>query len=88
MPGIASTANPFVMTLAVVALLIALGVLVLLVLVLVGIRDEERHMSLTSAPRTRIGAITRHLTGVGVRTPEAGPGNDQDPDSRPERDLT
>jgi hypothetical protein len=88
MPGIASTANPFVMTLAVVALLIALGVLVLLVLVLVGIRHEERHMSLTSAPRTRIGAITRHLTGVGVRTPEAGPGKDQDPDSCPERDLT
>ena len=63
--------------------LIALGVLALLVLVLVGIRDEERHMSLTSAPRTRIGAITRHLTGVGVRTPGAGPGNDQDPDSSP-----
>ena len=40
-------------------------VLALLVLVLVGIHNEERHMSLTSAPRTRIGAITRHLTGVG-----------------------
>ena len=34
-------------------------------------------MSLTSAPRTRIGAVTRHLVGVGVRTPEVGPG-DQD----------
>ena len=88
MPDIASTADPVAMTLAIVALLIALGVLALLVLVLVGIRDEERHMSLTSAPRTRIGAITRHLTGVGVRTPEAGPGNDQDPDSCPESDLT
>jgi hypothetical protein len=76
MPGIASTANPFVSILAVVALL---------VLVLVGIRDEERHMSLTSAPRTRIGAITRHLTGVGVRTPGADPGSDHD--SRSERDL-
>jgi hypothetical protein len=86
MPGIASTANPFVMTLAVVALLIALGVLALLVLVLVGIRSEERHMSLTGAPRTRIGAITRHLTGVGVRSPGAGPGSDHD--SRSERDLT
>ena len=86
MPDIASTTNPVVMTLAVVALLIALGVLALLVLVLVGIRDEERHMSLTSAPRTRIGAITRHLTGVGVRTPEADPSSDHD--SRPERDLT
>ena len=61
------------MTVAIVALLIALVVLALLVLVLVGIRHEERHMSLTGAPRTRIGAITRHLTGVGVRTPEADP---------------
>ena len=85
MPGIASTANPFVMILAVVVLLIALVVLVLLVLVLVGIRAEERHMSLTGTPRTRIGAITRHLTGVGVRTPGAGPSRDHD--SRPERDL-
>ena len=84
MPGIASTTNPVVMTLAVVVPLIALGVLALLVLVLLGIRDEERHMSLTSAPRTRIGAITRHLTGVGVRTPEADPSNDL----RSERDLT
>ena len=88
MPDVASTADPVAMTLTVVALLIALGVLALLVLVLVGIHHEERHMSLTSAPRTRIGAITRHLTGVGVRTPEAGPGNDQQPDSCPERDLT
>ena len=88
MPDIASTANPVVMTVAIVALLIALAVLALLVLVLVGIHHEERHMSLTSAPRTRIGALTRHLTGLGVRTPEAGPGNDQDPDSCPERDLT
>ena len=88
MPDIASTADPVVMTVAIVAFLIALGVLVLLVLVLVGIRHEERHMSLTGSPRTRIGAITRHLTGVGVRTPQAGPGNDQDPDSCPESDLT
>ena len=88
MPDIARTADPVAMTLAIVALLIALGVVALLVLVLVGIRDEERHMSLTSAPRTRIGAMTRHLTGVGVRTPEAGPGNDQDPDSSAESDLT
>jgi heme/copper-type cytochrome/quinol oxidase subunit 2 len=87
MPDIASTADPVAMTVAVVALLIALGVLVLLVLVLVGIRHEERHMSLTSAPRTRIEAITRHLTGVGVRTPEPGPGNDQNPSSCPERHL-
>jgi len=83
MPDTASTTDPVVMTLAIVALLIGLGVLALLVLVLVGIHDEERHMSLTSAPRTRIGAVTRRLTGVGIRTPEAGPGTDQDPDSPP-----
>ncbi len=88
MSDIASTTDPVTTTLAIVALLIALGVLALLVLVLVGIHHEERHMSLTSVPRTRIGAITRHLTGVGVRTPGAGPGNDQDAASSAERDLT
>jgi len=88
MPDIASTADPVAVAVAVVALLIAVGVLALLVLVLVGIRHEERHMSLTGAPRTRIGAMTRYLTGVGVRTPRAGPGKDQDPDSCPGRNLT
>ena len=88
MPGTASTTGPVAMTVAIVALLIALGVLALLVLVLVGIRDEERHMSLTSAPRTRTGAITRRLIGVGVRTPEAGPGNRPGPRFPPESDLT
>ena len=71
------------MTVAIVALLIGLGVIALLVLVLVGIRDEERHMSLTSVPRTRSGAVTRRLLGVGVRTPEAETGNDQNPGSSP-----
>jgi hypothetical protein len=88
MPDIASTADPVATTLAIVALLLAASVLALLVLVLAGIRDEERHMSLTSVPRTRIGAITRHLTGVGVRTPGTDPGKDQDRDSCPGRDLT
>lgn len=83
MPEVASTTDPVAVTLTIVALLIGLGVLALLVLVLAGIHDEERHMSLTNAPRTRIGAVTRRLTGVGVRTPEAGPGTDQDPDSSP-----
>ena len=88
MPDIASTADPVAMAVAIVALLIALGVLALLVLVLVGIRHEERHMSLTGAPRTRLGAMTRHLTGVGVRTPGADPSKDRDPESCPGRDLT
>ena len=76
------------MTLLAAVFVIGAGVLALLVLLLVGIRTEERHMSLTSAPRTRVGALTRHLTGLGVRTPETSLGNDQQPDSCPERDLT
>jgi hypothetical protein len=60
-------------------ILTGLGVLAVLVLVLVGIHDEDRHMSLTGAPRTRIEAITRRLLGVGIRTPGPCPGNDQIP---------
>ena len=59
--------------------LTALGVLALLMLVLVGIRVEERHMSLTSSPRTRTEAVTRRLLGVGIRTPGPCPGNNQPP---------
>jgi hypothetical protein len=60
-------------------ILTGLGVLAVLVLVLVGIHDEDRHMSLTSAPRTRIEAVTRRLLGVGVRTPGPSHGNNQIP---------
>ena len=69
-------------------ILIALGVLALLVLVLAGIHDEERHMSLTSAPRTRIGAVTRRLTRrrrPHPRTPAAATTRTPIP---PESDLT
>ena len=60
-------------------ILTGLGVLAVLVLVLVSIHDEDRHMSLTGAPRTRIEAITRRLLGVGIRVPGPCPGNDQIP---------
>ena len=59
--------------------LTGLGVLALLVLMVVSIHDEDRHMSLTGAPRTRIEAVTRRLLGVGVRTPRTCHGNDQIP---------
>jgi hypothetical protein len=62
-----------------IAALTGLAVLALLVLVLVAIRNEERHMSLTTAPRTRTEAVTRRLLGVGVRTPGPCPGTDQIP---------
>jgi hypothetical protein len=60
-------------------ILTGLGVFAVLVLVLIGIHDEDRHMSLTSAPRTCIEAVTRRLLGVGVRTPGPCHGNDQIP---------
>jgi hypothetical protein len=55
------------MTLLVAVLVTAAGVLAMLVLLLVGIRTEERHMSLINGPRTCVGSLARHLTGVGVR---------------------
>ena len=58
---------------AAIVTLAGLGVLVLLVLVLVSVHGEDRHMSLTSTPRSRTDAVTRRLLGVGVRT--CGPGN-------------
>ena len=81
MPDTASTTGPAAVISATAALLTGLGVLALLVLVLAGIRDEERRMSLTSIPRTRTEAVTRRLPWAGVRTPQAGHGTDQDPDS-------
>jgi hypothetical protein len=59
--------------------LTVLTVFALLVLVLVGIRAEERHMSLTRTPSTCIEAATRRLLGVGIRTPGTHAGNDRTP---------
>jgi hypothetical protein len=56
---------------AVIALLIVVLVLVLaglaaLVVVVAGIRGDERRMSLSQAPRTRVGAVTRRVLGAHV----------------------
>jgi hypothetical protein len=48
-------------------------------LVVVSIRVEDRHMSLTSTPRTRTEAVTRRLLGFGIRTPGPRHGNNQPP---------
>jgi hypothetical protein len=61
------------MTLLAAVLVTGAGVLALLILLLVGIRTEERHMSLTSGPRTCAGSLARHLTGVGVRRARQAP---------------
>jgi len=58
------------MTLLAAVFVIGAGVLALLVLLLVGIRTEERHMSLTrQAPHLRRLAGPR-LTGASVRRPQ------------------
>jgi hypothetical protein len=62
-----------------VVLVTGLAVLAVLALVLAGIRAEDRRMSLTRTPRTRIEAVTRRLLGVGIRTPGPRPGNGQIP---------
>jgi hypothetical protein len=49
------------------------GVLALLVLLMVGIRTEERQMSLTSGPRTCAASLARRLTGTSVRRPKQTP---------------
>jgi hypothetical protein len=56
----------------------AIGIFVVLV---AGIRSDDRAKNLTGIPRTGTEAVTRRLLGVGVRTPGAGRGTDQDPDS-------
>ena len=61
------------MTLLAAVLVTGAGVLALLILLLVGIRTEERHMSLTSGPRICAGSLARHLTGVGVRRAHQAP---------------
>jgi hypothetical protein len=58
------------MTLLAAVFVIGAAVLALLVLLLVGIRTEERHMSLTSGPRTCAGSLARRLTGASVRRPQ------------------
>jgi hypothetical protein len=60
-------------TLLAAVLVIGVGVLTVLVLVLVGIHAEERHMSLTSGPRTCAGSLARRLTGASVRRPQQPP---------------
>jgi hypothetical protein len=56
----------------------AIGIFVVLV---AGIRSDDRAKNLTGIPRTGTEAVTRRLLGVGVRTPGADRGTDQDPDS-------
>jgi hypothetical protein len=56
-----------------VALITGLGVLTVLALLLVGIRHEERHVSLTRAPRTRASNLSRRLTGAHIRRPQPTP---------------
>lgn len=49
------------------ALFLAGAVLVTYLLLIVGIRAEDRRMNITAPPRTLIEAVTRRLLGVRVR---------------------
>jgi hypothetical protein len=60
-------------TLLAAVAIVGAGVFALLVLLLVGIRTEERHMSLTNGPRTCAGSLARRLTGTSVRRPQQIP---------------
>ena len=60
-------------TLLTAVAIVGAGVFALLVLLLVGIRTEERHMSLTSGPRTCATSLARRLTGASVRRPQQTP---------------
>ncbi|MER6828963.1 hypothetical protein ABT352_23490 [Streptosporangium sp. NPDC000563] len=58
------------------ALFLAGAVLVTYLLLIVGIRAEDRRMNITAPPRTLIEALTRRLLGVRVR-------HDSDTDTHP-----
>ena len=60
-------------TLLTAVAIVGAGVFALLVLLLVRIRTEERHMSLTSGPRTCAASLARRLTGASVRRPRQTP---------------
>lgn len=61
---------------AVISILVAIaflfgGTIEVLMIIVVGIHQDDRAKSLTGAPRTPIEAITRHVLGVGVRNEDA-----------------
>ncbi len=49
---------------------LAVAVVVLLAVVVIAVRGEERRMSLKAGPATRLEAAGRRLLGVGVRQPK------------------
>ena len=54
-----------------VAAFLSAATIVILVILVAGIRSDDRAKNLTGAPRTRTEAVTRRLLGVGVRTAAA-----------------
>jgi hypothetical protein len=49
---------------------LAVAVVVLLAVVVIAVRGEDRRMSLKAGPATRLEAATRRLLGVGIRQPK------------------
>jgi hypothetical protein len=61
-------------------LTLAAALLALLAVVAAGVRGDERHMSLSEAPRTRTRAIARRV--LGARATRTGPSAPLDPAPR------
>ena len=55
-----------------VSAFLSIAVLVILAILVAAIRSDDRAKNLTSVSRTRTGAVTRRLLGVGIRTANAG----------------
>jgi hypothetical protein len=53
-----------VVALSILVLMLALAVVAGLVVVVAGIRGDERRMSLCEAPRTRAGSVARRVPGA------------------------
>jgi hypothetical protein len=49
---------------------LAVAVVLLLAVVVIAVRGEDRRMSLKAGPLTRLEAATRRLLGVGIRQPK------------------
>lgn len=63
------------MTFIAVAIFLSGVIIGVFVILVTGIRGDDRTRNLTNAPRTRTAAVTRRLLGVGVRGCDAGSEN-------------
>jgi hypothetical protein len=66
-----------------VAAFLSIAVLVTLAILVAAIHRDDRAKNLTGASRTRTGAVTRRLLGVGIRAAKPGHAAAMPPDAPP-----